>query len=824
MMFRLDTFFRTGGSFLIFWVVGAGALRAQGVELDQVTPSAVQRGAVADFRFLGENLGNVEEIVFGPNINGVTVTDLNSVDNETVSARLTVDADTPVGWVPLWIRTEAGFSNPRTLRITPFPTQTESEPNEPESGSQSVTLESSVLGVIDDRDRDAFEVQLEAGERFSAEVTAVGLSADPIDAHLTIVDPDGAMIATSDDNPLLGLDPYVSIVAQRTGSYTIIVRESTYRGSPESRYVLHVGRFLRPSVPYPLGGLAGTDLELALLDRTGTIGKSSISLPPSPSSAFPVFPRRSIDGPVPPSAVLIRVSDKPNLLELEPNNSRPEANDVGPQPLVAINGIIEEDGDLDLFRLQVTPGAELQFDVIARQLHSPIDPYLRAVDSQGKLLGENDDSITGHDSSLRLIGPEEGILFVEVSDHRGRGGADYVYRVEVSEPSPSLQLSVATSSMATAEGRSIAVPQGNRSLVLVGAQRVGVEGPVTLGITDLPEGVRLIGSPTMTDGVPFTPLVLEAIPDARLSSGFARVQGDCNGVAGRFGLRVPLTVGPGGIIDHEIKLERLPVAVVEEALVSIGEVKLLAPLVADGGTELVVNLEIDRFFDGTLRLRVPFLPPWVTSPGEIEVEEGETRVTIPLESSSEARGGPWPIVVEAVAELEDNQTVRVASKPLPLTIEPPAFAITLAEVAAPLGGQAELPCTITPMAPSSFTSKVTGSSEITVELAGLPSGVRSEPVTVLPDLLKDTVRVKLPVTVEPGAVRGLSEGIYAKLSIPTGASDEHRQWHYGGRGSRLQIIDTVDASETSDSRPQSKLDALRSRRRPGDDTEQNPLQ
>lgn len=94
--------------------------------------------------------------------------------------------------------------------------------------SPTVPMDTTVAGVIDSGDVDCVAVAMRKGMRFSAEVQAVRLGGEMTDTLMTILGPDGRVLATADDPPMTGQDPFATLVAPADGLYTIQIRETSY--------------------------------------------------------------------------------------------------------------------------------------------------------------------------------------------------------------------------------------------------------------------------------------------------------------------------------------------------------------------------------------------------------------------------------------------------------------------------------------------------------------------------------------------------------------------------------------------------------------------
>ena len=82
----------------------------------------------------------------------------------------------------------------------------------------------------------------------------------------------------------------------------------------------------------------------------------------------------------------MRISEFPNVLEVEPNNEIAKSTPTNLEPPFALNGIIEEKGDVDFFKFSAKKGQPLDVAVFARRLRSPLDSVIDIYDAKGNRL------------------------------------------------------------------------------------------------------------------------------------------------------------------------------------------------------------------------------------------------------------------------------------------------------------------------------------------------------------------------------------------------------------------------------------------------------
>ncbi len=137
--------------------------------------------------------------------------------------------------------------------------------------------------------------------------------------------------------------------------------------------------------------------------------------------------------------------------------------------------------------MSVTPGQKLRFDVRAHRAGSPLDGVLSIQNEQGAELAGNDDRPKTCDPGLDFTVPKDvNAVFVVLRDLQGRGGDDYVYRIDaelLGKPDFSLTL----------DADRLLIPQDASALARVVAKRSGYGGPIKIAFDGLPENVSVTG-------------------------------------------------------------------------------------------------------------------------------------------------------------------------------------------------------------------------------------------------------------------------------------------------------------------------------------------
>jgi len=339
---------------------------------------------------------------------------------------------------------------------------------------------------------------------------------------------------------------------------------------------------------------------------------------------------------------------------------------------LAFNGIIEKDKDADFFRFNAKKGQVLDVRVFARALRSPLDSVLVIHDGKGNGLASNDDS-GGPDSYLRFTVPADGEYVFQVYDHLLRGSADAVYRVEITPVHPALALSIPLVANNSQERQTVVVPKGNRFATLVRATRADFGGEVAVTAEGLPEGVTQAAE-NVQPNLDVVPVVFEAAPTAALGGKLIDLVGkpaDANvKLKSQFLQAADLVVGNNAVPFYQAKVDKLAVAVVDEAPFTLQIVQPKVPLVQQGQMNLKVVAQRKPGFTGGIHLRMLFDPPGVGS-GQVDMPGDKSEALLPLNASGGAQVRKWKICVLGNSD-QPAKPAPAAGQPAPAPATVPA--------------------------------------------------------------------------------------------------------------------------------------------------------
>jgi hypothetical protein len=197
-----------------------------------------------------------------------------------------------------------------------------------------------------------------------------------------------------------------------------------------------LGKF-EPWPPKLWASIPGVEFQF-----TTNKGKASVTV----SNDAPLGPYlvRAYNDEGPGDLHILVVTDKLELLEIEPNNHFANAPVITNFP-VTINGRLEKNGDVDSFRFDIKAGQWIDAAVDSYTLLAKLDPVLRLVTTNGYQLAWNHD-FSSLDPRLVWQAPSDMTLVLQVfgfaypadSDIRLSGGSADVYRLHlaISEQQP----------------------------------------------------------------------------------------------------------------------------------------------------------------------------------------------------------------------------------------------------------------------------------------------------------------------------------------------------------------------------------------------------
>jgi hypothetical protein len=726
----------------VFGFGSMGTLEASQPEANNLSAIGVQRGGSVEVQISGARLGDARELLFySP---GLTASNITKIDANNMKATITAAADAKTDLHGFRVITDSGTSNMRLFSVSALPSAVEVEPNSEFPQAQAIQKNCTVEGVVLNEDVDYFAVELEAGERLNVELEGLRHSYmnDFFDPYVAVYDANRFEITANDDSVFLQQDCLCSMIAPAKGRYIIEVRESSFGGNERARYRLHVGDYPRPVAMVPAGGPPGQPLTATCIDLLGNQWTETFEMPAE--SETKIHPVWSVQGDkVAPSPNRIRVSAMPNVLEAEPNSDYNAIPAAHPLP-VAFNGILETESDRDYWVFEAKKDQQLEIQVFARNpLRSQVDAVLQIFKVGGGGLAGNDDN-GSPDSYLSFKVPEDGKYAVCVSDHLGRGGKHFVYRVEVAVADAEIGTTV--NELERYVSQVVNVPKGSRMAIETNMVRKNVGGEARIQIPDLPEKTN------HSDGL--------VAPDLGTIQMIFRADADAPNQSKLVDLRATLAVNPErtlvGHLNQRTQLvrgqnnvdvwgrfdNRLAVAVVEAAPFDIEIVQPQVPIVRNGSLVLAINAKRNPGFDKPINVRLLTAPPGigyslVTIPGD------QSTIQMNLTAAGNAPFRTWPILVLATTDI-GNGPITIASEFVQLEVADSVFEFKFSKTMAEQGKPVDVVVGVELKKPMEGT--------IEVEILGLPPGTASPTPKLV--LAADAKQLAFPVTIPADARAG----------------------------------------------------------------------
>ena len=649
--------------------------------IEYVTPRAAQRGTTVEVILEGTYLKEAREaLFFRPGIQCLEVTPLppypaprNTIHSgyveDRVRLKLAIAPDAPLGIHPFKLRTATELTTLSTFAVTAFPVVDEAEPkqggNDTLATAKSITPNTTVLGRMDSgqmADIDIYRVPGNRGEHLSVEIDSVRLTerfygGSEFDLMVRLLDSAGKQIATNDDSALHLQDPIVSTILPRDGDYYVEVKQRVYNTGTNTYYLAHIGTNSRPLISYPAGGPAGRALQAKLLgDPAGVIAKS-IAMPKTEGD-FDLFEGM-------PSALPMRVSPFENVLK------QPGITEARALP-VALNGIINEPGAIDHFRIPARKGERWRVRVFARAIGSPLDARLiiRREGSDAIEVEADDSSLDARgfygmsaqiqrkemmDPSLIWEPKQDGDYDLAISDMRGLGDPLSVYRVEIEPVRDEVNTFIAAKVIDSVECprlTSIAVARGNRwtlNINIAEASGNRFKGEMELVATGLPAGVHMI-APRISAGA--KQVQAQFIADADANPQVALIALTVKAVDGTPLLShsqqsFPFLNHSGGHAWNTVLVDKYALAVTEEAPFSFELVQPEIPISKNGELALKVRVARKPGFNEPLEFQCDWEPAGVQCEPTVTMVEGKSEALMHLNAGPNVKPGQWKMALTA---------------------------------------------------------------------------------------------------------------------------------------------------------------------------------
>jgi hypothetical protein len=269
------------------------------------------------------------------------------------------------------------------------------------------------------------------------------------------------------------------------------------------------------------------------------------------------------------------------------------------------------------------------------------------------------------------------------------------------------------------ERQAVVVPRGNRYATLVRATRANFGGAVKLNAANLPKGVTA-SNMVIADGLDVVPVVFEAATDAAIGGTLASITAASEDpkvkVIDEFSQTADLVVAGNQTAFYQAKVNKLAVAVAEEAPFKLSIVPPKAPILQSGAMQLKVVAQRREGFTAPINLVMPWAPPGVSA-GGATIAEKTTEAVIPLNASGDAGAKKWNVCV--LGSAESNGPVWVSTQLAEIEVAPSMVAGKIEMAAGERGKPVQVLCKLEQKKPFEGKAKI--------ELLGLPPNVSAMP-------------------------------------------------------------------------------------------------
>lgn len=759
-----------------------------------ITPFGWHRGATVEVTFRGAKLFHPQGVLCA-DTDQIAVNKISAIDSDEgkpdqgtrALANISISPTCPCGVHYLRLYTDYGIAEVMPFYVGALTTYQELEP--PDKSKLNHTLETAealpgpatVNGYLLGDDEDLFKIEVKAGQLLSAEIACARLALendDGTEVILSVRDAAGKTLASCDDTALLLADPYLSIKAPAEGPLYVSVKPLLPSISGKRiPYQLSIGDFLRPAGVYPAGGPPGEAITARLLGLPPDVPDQQTITGPADKASF--LYHASAGTPTPN---LFRTLAGGNALETEPNDTPNTATVAAGNVPVALNGILEKDGDVDCFKFTASKGQRLVIASYAQALGSPADLQFEVLPVNAKP-GQNpdkaDDSSAADldsfeqtfaretlDPSLIFTPKEDGEFILTVRDSRRLGSPLSGYRIEITPATNGVLAGFYSPDNNQRNSRiSSQVARGNRALFLMNVRPTHgtdkITGELQVTARNLPAGVTMTASPFTIDQKR-VPIMFEAAADAPITATFLELDVQPTDPAAphlhsAYSHNIGMTYA-NNEISTAVHFDKLAFAVTDQVPFKISVAQPTLAVSRSG--ELLLEVELTRLegFTEPVELNMENVPTGIVPQTGTVIPPESTHATLRIAAEGGAQYGKFPIVVTARNKgSQDERAGKLRASSLPITLEvaEPFLRLKLARASIERGKKSHVKATIERLHALPGTA--------TVKLIRLPKGL--EMCGEALPLPADATEISLELTASPDALVGTYPAIACELAI-----------------------------------------------------------
>jgi hypothetical protein len=378
-----------------------------------------------------------------------------------------------------------GASAPRTFFISVLPEIEEKEPNDAVKNCQVITNLPVIINGRYDKggDSDCYQLNLESGKTLVGRIYSYSLGS-PVDPILQLVNSNGVPAAFNHD--FANLDPLLTFQIETSGKYYLrtmafahpAAMNVNFTGSAACVYRLLITDGPYPAFSQPLGLQRGGTNVVKIHEWNVPTPLSATIVPSLEHGNFATASNF-------PDALRFPVSNAPEILEQEPNNSLAEAKQIDLP--CAITGKLWGMGDVDFFGFQAKKDQSFVFSALSATLGFPVNAVIRLSAKEGKELAKSDIHTEAREPELTWKAPDNGDYFASISDLRKISGTNLFYRLSISPGEPDFNLW-------SDEHSFVVEPGKTNELKLRLEKKFGFSDKLKIEIQNLPSAASLVKS------------------------------------------------------------------------------------------------------------------------------------------------------------------------------------------------------------------------------------------------------------------------------------------------------------------------------------------
>ncbi len=486
--------------------------------LDAVFPPGMKAGTETEISLTGQSLEGADRLLFSD-------PGLSAVHGEALKFKVTASTGIAPGLYEMRVGGRYGISASRLFAVGSLPEVSEPDTNSTLEKAFAVTPPATINGTAGADAADFFRFTAAAGQRFSLSCAAQRIDS-PLNAVLTILDSAGRELAFA--HRTQGNDAALEFTAPAAGDFFVKVHDIVWQAGPANVYRLTINATAdAASAVIPTVSSAGAVAEIKQPVKSETITK------PATSAAE---------------------AHKVNLNSIQscPASNQDWVEFTGEKDRKVVVEIMSHrngeptDWIMQVTKITRTPDGQEKSERVAE-----FDDTAGAPGAEAMQLGSRDPSGT--------IACTDGSIYrLRLTD---RFKANRPWQLVLRDPLPRFSVVAFSTSPATAAAAvhrwSPFLRKGGSAFVQVAVLRQdGFDGPVTLHVEGLPEGVTTTDV-TLPPNISTAALILRAAPDAKPWSGRIKLTGTSGDKVESATEAVPRwTTGTGGNDRADIRMSK----------------------------------------------------------------------------------------------------------------------------------------------------------------------------------------------------------------------------------------------------------------------------